>query len=84
MSKPRAMPERPPRTTAPSGRAERDYAALAKRAIARRRKPSDPLGKVRILLTLPVELAEWYAAQAIRQERNLEQLLVEQIQRGAP
>ena len=57
----------------------------AKLAIARRAKPGAPPDHVRLVLTLEIRraLAEQLSAKAIRTGRNLEALIIEQLEAGA-
>jgi hypothetical protein len=70
----------------PRGRAPRaDPDQIAKAAIARRTKPAATPGHVRLTLTLelPRELAERLSARAIREEKNLELLVLELLDRAS-
>jgi hypothetical protein len=57
----------------------------AKVAIARRAKPGAPPGYVRLVLTLELRraLAEQLSAQAIRQGKNLEGVVIDLLEAGA-
>ena len=68
-----------PRATRP------DPDQVAKVAIARRTKPSTRPGHVKLTLTLdvPRELAERLSARAIREEKNLEGVVIELLDRGS-
>src|SRR5215831_21175757 len=67
---------RPPPSSTPSSRVSRDPNQLAKRAVARRGKPSAKPGNVKLTLTLdlPRSLAETLTTQAISEEKSLEGL----------
>jgi hypothetical protein len=58
---------------------------VAKVAVARRTKPSARPGYVRLALTLevPRELTERLTARALREERNLEAVVVSLLERGS-
>jgi hypothetical protein len=58
----------------------------AKRAIAHRAKPGAPQGYVRLVLTLDLRraLAEHLSATAIRSGRNLEAVVIDMLEGGAP
>jgi hypothetical protein len=57
----------------------------AKVAIARRAKPGAPPGYVRLVLSLELRraLAEQLSAQAIRQGKNLEGIMIDLLEAGA-
>jgi len=59
--------------------------AAAKRAIARRAKPASVPGHVRLILTLEVrrELAEKLSVQAIREQQNIEAIVIEELEAAA-
>ena len=73
------LPPAPPRARA----TRPDPDELAKLAVARRTKPSAKPGNVRLALTLdvPRELTERLSARAIREEKNLEALVVQLLER---
>ena len=61
-----------------------DPAEAAKVAIARRAKPGAPPGYVRLVLSqLRRALAEQLSAQAIREGKNLEAVVIEQLEAGS-
>ena len=57
----------------------------ARLAIARRAKPGAPLGYVRLVLTLELrrELAEKLSERAIREERNIEAIVIALLEAAA-
>ena len=74
----------PPSSDSPVTRkpfAPSDPAALAKRAVARRR--ADAAGRVRITVALKAEAAEALSERAIRETRNLEDVAAEILEREA-
>ena len=60
-------------------------AAAAKLAVARRAKPSAVPGHVRLVLTLELrrELAEKLSERAIREERNIEAIIIALLEAAA-
>ena len=88
---PRPLPDHQRQLGLPTPAPTRSRAArsdpdqVAKVAIARRTKPSTRPGHVKLTLTLdvPRELAERLSARAIREEKNLEGVVIGLLDRGS-
>jgi len=63
-----------------------DPEAVAEIAIQRRAKPSGVPGRVKLVFTLELRraLAERLSAKAIREGKNLEAIIIEILEAGAP